>query len=69
MAIALGELFASAFKGDPFIRRSLRDYYPVIRSVNVGTLSAVSAATTSEQTVTVAGLNVGDVVFVNKPTH
>lgn len=30
--------------------------------------AAVSAATSAEQTFTVAGLKVGDTVFVNKPT-
>lgn len=45
-------------------------YFARAYDVNVGALSAVSAQTTSEQTVTISGLTTDDWVGIpNKPTH
>ena len=55
--------------GKPDVERALLMSQPVIRLVNVGTLAQVNTITTSEQTVTVPGLEVGDFVSVVKPTH
>jgi len=50
----------------------INDAFNPVRSIynTSATLSptSVAANTTAEQTFTVAGVNVGDVVFVNKPT-
>ena len=69
MTYAAGELLNTALNDIPQAQKALALCIPTIFLVNVGTLTAVSTITTSEQTVTVAGLNVGDAVVVNKPTH
>ena len=69
MTYAAGEILNSGINDNPQALRSLSLAIPTIFLVNVGTLTAVSTITTSEQTVTVPGLNVGDAVVVNKPTH
>lgn len=44
--------------------------YPKVQTFTVTfDPASVSANTTSEQTVTVAGLTTNDIVYVNKPTH
>ena len=69
MTYAAGELLNTALNDNPQAQKVLALCIPTIFLVNVGTLAQVNTITTSEQTVTVPGLNVGDVVVVNKPTH
>ncbi len=66
MARALAEV--TNMVPEAFARKAMNNALPLIRSVNVGTLSAVNANTSAEQTVTLAGLGVGDFVSINKPT-
>lgn len=68
MPQAQGEVL-NMIMGKPDIQKALLAGQPVIRLVNVGTLAQVNTITTSEQTVTVPGLDVGDFVAVVKPTH
>lgn len=68
MPIQQGEVL-NMLVGKPDVERSLLNGLPVVRLVNVGTLAQVNTITTSEQTVTVPGLDVGDFVAVVKPTH
>ena len=69
MTYPAGELLNTALNDNPQAQRVLALAIPTIFLVNVGTLAAVATITTAEQTVSVPGLNVGDAVFVNKPTH
>jgi hypothetical protein len=70
MPLNLGEVVNIVSDGNPQVGRTLvAGAIPYFTSVNVGTLTAVTANSTSEQTVTVAGVQVGDFVYVNKPTH
>ncbi|CAB4141039.1 hypothetical protein UFOVP413_14 [uncultured Caudovirales phage] len=60
-------VFANSSVGQP---AQFTRFLPRTYSVNVGTLSAVGAATVAEQNVTIAGLTTKDVVLrVEKPTH
>lgn len=68
MTQAIGEVLNIGFMGNPQAQKALAAAIPTIFLVNVGTLAAVATITTAEQTVACAGLNVGDVVVVNKPT-
>jgi len=67
---SLPELFIGYLRDlDKWMQR-LRDVTPKIQTY-AATLNpgSVNANTTSEQTFTVTGLNVADLVIVNKPSH
>ena len=69
MPLSQGEALNQACEGQPaLLRNMLAGLVPVVRKVNVGTLSSVAASTTAEQSITVPGLAVGDFVYVTKPT-
>jgi hypothetical protein len=68
MPQAQGEL-VNLLQGKPDVFRALQFGLPVVRSVVSPTWTAVATITTSEQTMTVPGVDVGDFVAVVKPTH
>ena len=69
MTYVAGELLNVALNDNPQAQKALALCVPTIFLVNVGTPAGVLTITTSEQTFSVPGLNVGDAVMVNKPTH
>lgn len=66
MATTLAEI--TNYVPEPLVRKAMNATTPVIRLVNVGTLSAVLTITSAEQTVACTGVEVGDFVSINKPT-
>jgi hypothetical protein len=68
MAVVLAEVLNQLLEGYPQVARALLLAYPQVRKFNIGTPGAVATVSTLAYSVTVNGVNVGDFVWVSKPT-
>lgn len=68
MPSTIGDILNESAAG-PMVARAVQFATPVIRLATGPAFASVPTITTSEQTMTVTGVEVGDFVWVNKPTH
>ena len=67
MAVNVNEVLNQLAAGNPALYRALQFLLPQIRRITISPV-AVAQGTSAEQTFPCNGLNVGDFVFVIKPT-